>query len=98
MELHMNKRDYSAASRRRMAESGEAMPDGSFPIANAADLRNAIQSVGRAANYEAARRHITRRARALGMTDMLPEEWTKRDATMDKFWGGVISNNINYKR
>lgn len=70
-----SKRDYSTRERRRLAESGAAMPDGSFPIVTGADLRNAIQSVGRASNYEAARRHIIRRARALGMTDMLPEDW-----------------------
>ena len=69
------KRDYSTVSRRRMAESGAAMPDGSFPIANETDLRNAIQSVGRASNYEAARRHIIRRARTLGLTSLLPEDW-----------------------
>jgi hypothetical protein len=69
------KRDYDTESRRRMAASGQAMPDGSFPIANRTDLRNAIQSVGRASNYAAARRHIIRRARALGATDMLPEDW-----------------------
>ena len=69
------KRDYNTAARRRMAQSGAAMPDGSFPIANETDLRNAIQSVGRASNYEAARRHIVRRARSLGLTSLLPEDW-----------------------
>jgi hypothetical protein len=69
------KKDYSSEERRRMASRGQAMPDGSFPIANRADLRNAIQSVGRASNYEAAKRHIIRRARSLGATDMLPEDW-----------------------
>lgn len=69
------KRDYSPEARRRMAASGQAMPDGSFPIANREDLRNAIQSVGRASNYDAAKRHIMRRARALGAMDMLPEDW-----------------------
>ena len=78
----LNKRDYSTAARRRMAESGEAMPDGSFPIANRADLRNAIQSVGRASNYEAARRHIISRARALGAEEMLPEDWKKSEKSM----------------
>lgn len=71
----MEKRDYSPKQRRAMASRGQAMPDGSFPIADEADLRNAIQSVGRAANYDAAKRHIVRRARALGLTEMLPEEW-----------------------
>jgi hypothetical protein len=74
-EVSLFKRDYSTESRRRMAASGQAMPDGSFPIANRTDLRNAIQSVGRASNYDAARKHIIRRARALGASDMLPEDW-----------------------
>ena len=78
----MEKRDYSASQRRRMAANGQAMRDGSFPIADEADLRNAIQSVGRAANYESARRHIIRRARALGLTDILPEEWKKMEKAM----------------
>lgn len=69
------KRDYNTAARRRMASGGQAMPDGSFPIANTADLRNAIQSIGRASNPAAAKEHIKRRARALGASDMLPEEW-----------------------
>jgi chorismate-pyruvate lyase len=66
------KRDYNTAARERMAESGAAMPDGSFPISNRTDLMNAIRSIGRAL---AAKQHIKRRARALGLTDMLPEGW-----------------------
>lgn len=84
----IQKRDYSTDARRRMAESGEAMPDGSFPIANRADLSNAIQSVGRASNYEAARRHIISRARALGAEDMLPEDWKKSEKSM---WSSVLA-------
>lgn len=76
----MEKRDYSPKQRRAMASRGQAMPDGSFPIADEADLRNAIQSVGRADNYEAARRHIVRRARALGLVEILPEDWNVRKA------------------
>ena len=74
-EVSLFKRDYSSESRRRMAASGQAMPDGSFPIANRTDLANAIQSVGRASNYTAARRHIISRARDLNAIDMLPEDW-----------------------
>lgn len=69
------KKDYSTRARQRMAESGEALPDGSFPIANGKDLRNAIQSIGRANNPAQAKAHIKNRARALGMTDQLPEGW-----------------------
>ena len=82
------KREFSTATRERMAEAGTAMPDGSFPIATAADLRNAIQSIGRAKNYQAAKEHIVRRARALGMVDMLPEDW--KPGVRKTMWGGSI--------
>jgi hypothetical protein len=71
------KKDYNSKQRQQMASRGQAMEDGSFPIATARDLQNAIQSVGRASSYEAAKKHIMSRARALGLTDMLPEDWKK---------------------
>lgn len=86
MNDDMNKRDYTARQRREMAGKGQAMPDGSFPIANRMDLKNAIQSVGRADNYDAAKAHIVRRAKALNAMDMLPEEWR----STKKMWGGMI--------
>jgi hypothetical protein len=81
-----NKADFSAAERRRMAQSGAAMPDGSFPIRNRADLRNAIQSVGRADSYDAAKKHIISRARALNAISMLPSEWN-----VSKSWGNLFN-------
>lgn len=51
------------------------MPDGSFPIRNRSDLRNALRALGRARNPEAARVHIAHRARAMGLTGMLPGTW-----------------------
>jgi hypothetical protein len=66
------------------------MPDGSFPIANGGDLQNAIQSVGRASNYAAAKEHIVRRARALEMMDMLPEDWRNTATKGMGQWSGSI--------
>ncbi len=51
------------------------MPDGSFPIRNAADLENAIHLVGRAKNPAAAKAHIIKRARALMLKSKLPLSW-----------------------
>lgn len=62
---------YSAEQRQAMAEKGEALPDGSFPIANGDDLKAAMQSIGRAKDPEKAKAHIRRRAKALKLTDML---------------------------
>lgn len=59
---------YSSAQRRRMARSGAALPDGSFPIANCTDASNAIRAQGRtpASNRGRVRSHIRKRVRALG--------------------------------
>jgi hypothetical protein len=69
------KREYSEESREEMAESEEALPDGSYPIADEADLRNAIQAYGRAKDKEAAKAHIMKRASDLGLEDLIPEGW-----------------------
>lgn len=68
-------REFSTEQRQQMSKKGTAMPDGSFPIANAKDLRNAIRAVGRAKNSGAAKAHIRKRAKALGLTNLLPEGW-----------------------
>ena len=75
VSLFAEKRDYSSSTRETMASRGQAMPDGSYPIANRTDLGNAIQAVGRAKNYDSVKQHIIRRARALGAMEMLPKEW-----------------------
>lgn len=68
-------REFSQEERERLAEKGHAMPDGSYPIVNEEDLRNAIQAIGRSKDPEATKRHIRKRARALGKEDLIPEEW-----------------------
>ena len=69
------KRDFTAEQRRQEASAGHAMPDGSYPISNRQDLMNAIRSWGRGGAKPAVKEHIKRRARALGLTDMIPENW-----------------------
>ena len=61
-------RDFPAATRRRMAKAGTAMPDGSFPNANCSDWSNARQAIGRApaSRRAAVQAHINKRGRALG--------------------------------
>src|SRR5262245_51269778 len=67
---------YDAEARSRMAKSGAAMPDGSYPIADREDLANAIRAVGRGnAPNNAIRRHILKRAKALGLMDLIPDTW-----------------------
>jgi hypothetical protein len=70
------KRAFTAAERQRLAESGAALPDGSYPIEDKADLRNAIDGIGRAKDEAKAKAHILARAKALGVGEMIPEAWT----------------------
>jgi len=74
---------YSQADRDRMAGSGEAMADGSYPIADEEDLHNAIHAVGRGrhASHDAIRRHILDRADALNLSALIPEDW-ERDGSL----------------
>lgn len=72
----VNAGKYKQADRDKMASSGEAMPDGSYPIADAEDLRNAIHAVGRGgADHDAIRKHVMKRAAALGMSSEIPDNW-----------------------
>lgn len=69
-------RDYSDEERKQLAEEGKAMEDGSYPIADEEDLKNAIQAIGRASDPEAARAHIEKRARELELEDLISEDWS----------------------
>lgn len=69
------KRAFTEDRREALAKSGAAMKDGSFPIENVSDLKNAIRACGRAADKEGAKAHIKARAKALGAENLLPEEW-----------------------
>lgn len=68
-------KDFTMDKRKKLAEKGHALPDGSFPIENEQDLRNAIQAIGRAKNYAQAKSHIIKRAKALGKVNLLPKDW-----------------------
>jgi len=67
------KREFSAEQRRSAADSGAALPDGSFPIHNKSDLHNAMQAIGRAKDPAKAKAHIRRRAKALGLSGELSD-------------------------
>jgi hypothetical protein len=71
----IEKREFSTGERKKDAGNGAALPDGSFPIENRGDLKNAIRAIGRAKDKAKAKAHIIARARALGATDLLPDDW-----------------------
>jgi hypothetical protein len=69
--------DISTEARERLAKEGKALPDGSYPIRNESDLKNAIKAYGRSNPEDRAkvRAHIRKRAKALGKADLIPENW-----------------------
>jgi Putative phage serine protease XkdF len=65
-----------AASRKHDAKTGAAMPSGSYPIETEADLTKAIHAVGRGgASHDSIRKHIISRARSLGASSKIPDNW-----------------------
>jgi hypothetical protein len=99
----------SAAQRRAFAKSGAAMPDGSFYITNSGQLSDAIKAVGRAtpnagesetARRNSVRRHIIKRARTLGLANMIPDTWNsdgtlKQSAIQGLHPDGVIYDEVD---
>jgi hypothetical protein len=69
---------FTEEERTKLADEGLALPDGSYPIRNEDDLRNAIRAYGRSNPKDRykVRKHITKRARALKKNDLVPEEWS----------------------
>lgn len=85
------KRTFTQSERDDAADSGHAMSDGSYPINDVQDLRNAIRAVGRGGkNHDEIRRHIIRRARALNASNLIPDNWSKDGSLMDDGKSAVI--------
>jgi hypothetical protein len=78
----------TAKSLRTALAKGQAMKnangDPAYPIRNKGELRKAIKAVGRGgADHDAIRRHIAKRAAALGLSAMIPPNWNK-DGSMSE--------------
>jgi uncharacterized Zn ribbon protein len=63
--------------RMELAKDKKALPDGSFPIRNVSDLKNAVHAYGRSkpGKRGLVRRHIVKMARQLDRKDLVPENW-----------------------
>lgn len=68
---------FTEEQRKELAKKGQALKDGSYPIRNEADLKNAIRAIGRANKAKRAevKKFIVKRAKALGATKFIPEDW-----------------------
>lgn len=77
---------YTADQLRSMLARGQAIRnqsgEPSYPIGDEEDLSNAIRAVGRGgADHDAVRRHIIKRARAMGKSAAIPKAW-KADGSL----------------
>lgn len=73
-------------SERNKAEAkGQAMPGGRYPVRNRSDLMKAIRAVGRSTktSHATVRQFIIRRARALGLSNMIPDSWNSNGTLKD---------------
>jgi HK97 family phage prohead protease len=69
------RRKYDAKQRAELAKQHKALPDGSYPIRDRADVKNAVALFGHAKDPAKVKAHIIARARALNATDLLPAKW-----------------------
>lgn len=70
---------FSDEERKRLAQKGEAMPDGGYPIRNREDLVNAVRAYGRGDNKEEVKKWIKKRAKELDAEQYLPDNWQVDD-------------------
>jgi hypothetical protein len=72
--------------RMRLADEGKALPDGSYPIRNAQDLKNAIRAYGRSkpGSRGKVKRHIMKRAIGLKKEEIIPENWKGAATNLDE--------------
>jgi hypothetical protein len=65
--VHLRKKDFSTARRKKDAASGAAMPGGRYPIEDAQDVKNAVNDYNRTGHSPAVAAHIRARAKAVGV-------------------------------
>lgn len=71
----------NAKERKAAVAKGQALPEsdgpGRYPVRNEADLKRAIRAVGRStkSSHSVVRKFIMRRARALGLSQLIPDTW-----------------------
>lgn len=77
---------FTKEEREELAKEGKAMPDGSYPIRNDEDLKNAIATYGLGKSAkEDIRAHIIKRAKELNRESMIPENWMESASSDSEF-------------
>lgn len=80
-----NKTNFTHKERKDLAEKGEAMPNGKYPIRNSQDLKDAIRLVGASDMPESkVKAWIKKRAKELNLEKELPESWDISGSEIEK--------------
>ena len=88
LEKAKNKHYFSVSERKELADKGEAMPDGKYPIRNKQDLKDAIRLSGSSDKSKTeVRMWIKKRAKELGLEEELPEDWKDKSKEIEKTMG-----------
>lgn len=88
LEKAKNKHYFSVSERKELADKGEAMPDGKYPIRNKQDLKDAIRLSGSSDKSKTeVRMWIKKRAKELGLEEELPENWKDESKEIEKTIG-----------
>lgn len=82
--------NFTEEERKELAKKGLALPDGSFPIRNKEDLKDAIRAIGLGRDYDKTKAWIIKRAKALNAVDVLPEKW--------KVKGSKVKDDVDTER
>jgi len=83
---------YSDEQRMELADKGFALSDGSYPIKNLQDLKNAIMAYGRAKDQARTAKFIVKRAKALGAEDLIPDSDDFQKSLREAKVGSAIHN------
>lgn len=80
--------------REKLAGEGKALKDGSFPIRDVGDLKNAIHAYGRSkpGKRGLVRRHIMKRARQLDKADLIPDNWLEAGRTASAVTSEIVES------
>jgi hypothetical protein len=92
----LSQMDFSQERREKLADKGQAMPHGGYPIRNRADLQRAIQAFGRAKDKAKTKAWIIKRARELDAVDLLPEDWVKQKEAAHMLTDAEILNVLSH--
>ena len=84
---------FSPEERKKLAKEGKAMPNGSFPIRDEKDLKDAIKLASMAKNVSAAKAFIVKRSKEMELEKLIPESWGKMDKGTDHDEDGDVDSD-----